>query len=696
MIDKEALRRFAVRGSDLVKVIRDPLVKGDYVGHPFRGNQWTNASGAGYGGASSTPDQDKQAYDLRQQGKSWEEIAKELGYANGGSVRRLAMRHEKRLKDGGEVVIPKPVVPKPDLESDSEVDTTKVADGLSIKRARRLLAQTFGGNIVGALSDAAMNGSQRLDLSAPMTDKEKQIVANMQEAGNLLATAYNAEIAKLSGVDPSKADQLKQEHDALSNELTIIAQERGAMFRAVSEPAMKTITNDHTDEGVAKFGEIATRLIAQFGGMDPDRPSTDYNWSVYLDRRGTQNGRDQIRIGMGTPEADVAQVRQAAETSIKRLARDFANGKITEQELNTILSKPDVLAMRLDSEWVSGDSSRSGIWNELGPEGTENAQRFSHLPYEARVEYHAELVRQAFADRRVKSKMAMANFTNPNAGKYDAIAERAKEVYTLLNGTRNPNGRAEVAQQALNNVLGALGIKTGKAGSIGIMYREGTKGSLEPFATKTWSSGLYSKHKNAQAMRTNIDNLTRLIPREFIRGTESSLYGGQRVDPLNFAIQFGAQRAHAESLYQHTKLKLSAPPKSALDGGVDRGGWGSVLFHEMGHGIENNNPILRHLQAIYWKSRAGSETIQSMRRITGNSGYRSGEIGVKDNWRQAYAGKIYGSGRIGDTATARGSRGQNYEIFTTGLEALAFPHNNVDADHLAFTLALLATATQVK
>jgi hypothetical protein len=200
-------------------------------------------------------------------------------------------------------------------------------------------------------------------------------------------------------------------------------------------------------------------------------------------------------------------------------------------------------------------------------------------------------------------------------------------------------------------------------------------------------------------MRANIDNLTRLIPREFIRGTSSSLYAGQTVSPLNYEIEFGAQRAHAESLNKHTKLKLAAPPTSAQRGEIAKGGWASTLFHEMGHGIENNNPILRHMQAIYWKSRAGTETIQTMRRITGNTGYRSGEIGVKDNWLQGYAGKIYGDHTSrGRTATYSGSRGQNYEIFTTGLEALAFPEaaTRIDADHFAFTLALLASASQVK
>jgi hypothetical protein len=676
----------------------DDVLKGDYVGHPFRGNQWTDASGAGAGGASSTPDQDKQAYDMRQSGKSWEEIAKELGYANGGSVRRLAMRHEKRLKDGGEIVVPKPVVPKPDLESDSETDTSKVADGLSIKRARRLLQQTFGGDLVGALTAAVMNGSKRVDLTAPMTDKEKQMVANMQEAGNLLAAAYKAEIAKLSGVDPAESVKLQAEYDQLNATLDKINNERYAMANGVGEIVQRKITK----VDVGTFGAVAEGLIATHGDLRVIDPNTEASWgTVALGQGWGVDPNRQQSASSGSPEADLIRVHNAAVTSAWQLSRDFANGKINAEQLDSLLNNPQMLAMRQDSEWQSSDG-RTGISNALGGPSRTGDDRYYVLPYDARMQYHAKLVREAFADKSVQRKISAAYLTNPDAPKWQEYQDRATELSEKLKGQSGPEGqRTEHAQQALNNVLNALGVKTGKAGSIGLSFRTGT-GIIQGVGTSTpfeWNEGQYSKHKYDKAMRANIDNLTRLIPREFIRGTGSSLYAGQTGAPLNYEIEFGAQRAHAESLHKHTKLKLAAPPKSAQRGEIAKGGWASVLFHEMGHGIENNNPILRHLQAIYWKSRAGSETIQTMRRITGNTGYRSGEIGVKDNWLQGYAGKIYGGEAYrGRQATNSGSRGQNYEIFTTGLEALAFPEaaTRIDADHFAFTLALLASASQVK
>jgi hypothetical protein len=55
MISKEQLQRFAVRGSNLAPVNRKELIKGDYVGHPFRGNQWADSSGAStVGGETSS------------------------------------------------------------------------------------------------------------------------------------------------------------------------------------------------------------------------------------------------------------------------------------------------------------------------------------------------------------------------------------------------------------------------------------------------------------------------------------------------------------------------------------------------------------------------------------------------------------------------------------------------------------------
>lgn len=53
-LPKVNVARFAIRGSDLIAPTREALLKGDYDGHPFRGNQWSDASGASRGGASQS------------------------------------------------------------------------------------------------------------------------------------------------------------------------------------------------------------------------------------------------------------------------------------------------------------------------------------------------------------------------------------------------------------------------------------------------------------------------------------------------------------------------------------------------------------------------------------------------------------------------------------------------------------------
>jgi len=105
--------------AELDAAMRTAMLKGDYVGHPFRGNQWMDESGVGRGGAGSSPDQDRQAYEMRQAGQTWEAIAASLGYANGGAVRRLAVRHEERLRTEGVRADPQPLPPEPRTEPTS-------------------------------------------------------------------------------------------------------------------------------------------------------------------------------------------------------------------------------------------------------------------------------------------------------------------------------------------------------------------------------------------------------------------------------------------------------------------------------------------------------------------------------------------------------------------------------------------------
>jgi hypothetical protein len=130
-----------------------------------------------------------------------------------------------------------------------------------------------------------------------------------------------------------------------------------------------------------------------------------------------------------------------------------------------------------------------------------------------------------------------------------------------------------------------------------------------------------------------------------------------------------------------TKLKLETVK---LDKEASQA-WRSVALHEMGHAAENGNQWLTQMQYAYWESRRAGESLQNLRTITGNRGYRLNERAAKDKWGEPYAGKVYNQ-----------SRNSSFEIFTMGIEGVFYGGKNLDPEHRAFTLGLLAMSTQVK
>jgi len=60
---------------------------------------------------------DQKALELYESGKTWDQVAQEMGYANGGVARRAGMRHKERQTDKPEPTTPKPettTTPKPE------------------------------------------------------------------------------------------------------------------------------------------------------------------------------------------------------------------------------------------------------------------------------------------------------------------------------------------------------------------------------------------------------------------------------------------------------------------------------------------------------------------------------------------------------------------------------------------------------
>lgn len=98
-----------------------------------------------------------------------------------------------------------------------------------------------------------------------------------------------------------------------------------------------------------------------------------------------------------------------------------------------------------------------------------------------------------------------------------------------------------------------------------------------------------------------------------------------------------------------------------------------TIIHEMGHWLEHKNTRIAKAANAYLEARTKGEVAQTLRRLTGNSGYRSDEIAKKDKFKHPYTGKIYA--RLTDMQARRygypeGLGLRTTEITSMGLEAM--------------------------
>ena len=659
--------RFAWVDDDIM--LASIVQKGDFVGHPFRGNQWSNASGAGLGDTGSSPAQDEQAYNMRQQGKSWESIAKELGYANGGSVRRLAMRHEKLLQDkGGVVPVVKPVVPKPDAVEDSAVDDRTVVDSESIKAARRLLKQTFKGDAIKVLNEAMENTSTN---GGKPSSAELQIIANMVEAGTLLNASLVAETYSLMGLDGKAIAATEAEYQDLVSKQDSRLHDKQKLrikFRA-------SLQSEATKTKVAEQAMLDAQELMKTNAGSDEAGVPKYTPNSWARPKG---GRYHL-VGL---EAEVARVQDQAASTFDTLSREVFSGNMTLDQLKSLAADPTKLYDRLDglgTKFNQDGTKTNFTFNPLNDNGRgyfEAEPFFRQLNMEARTKLLSQTVESYIKSTKFETKFA------GNPALLGSLEIDSDSRLQELKGMRKIEMTSKVEmghrQQALVNVLQAAGIKTVGLKSIPMTF----KGPKTP-----WTGNNVVKNQLREASFTkDYQQLMKFIPQRFADGSVSPRDPRIASDPTSYIIDFKAGRAHAAYQGQGlTLLKLDSPSAGKSGPAPLSSSQHSVLVHEMGHGLENTNPILRHVQYVYWESRRRGEKVKTMRAITGNSGYRSEERGVDDKWGTKYAGKTYSE-----------NRGSNHEIFTTGLEKLLFNTNTADANHISFVLASLALSTQIK
>lgn len=109
-----------------------------------------------------------------------------------------------------------------------------------------------------------------------------------------------------------------------------------------------------------------------------------------------------------------------------------------------------------------------------------------------------------------------------------------------------------------------------------------------------------------------------------------------------------------------------------------------TIIHEMGHWLEHKNPRIAQASNSFLESRTKGEASQSLRKLTGNRGYKANEIAKKDKFDHPYTGKIYPKfteQRLRDYGYPDGSALRCTEITSMGLESMFVdPHKFAQDD----------------
>ena len=161
-------------------------------------DQATHGRGGGVVGAMPKDEQrakEKAVWELHETGKTWEQVAKELGYANGGAARKAGMRHKERLDKEKDTVKPEPDV------SPAKPKVVPKEGSEAIAQAQSIIDEATGGrSVADALADARPAGSMD-----PPTAKEMEITEAVVQAGAVLRAEVSRRIELLGGDNVRKA-----------------------------------------------------------------------------------------------------------------------------------------------------------------------------------------------------------------------------------------------------------------------------------------------------------------------------------------------------------------------------------------------------------------------------------------------------------------------------------------------------------
>lgn len=521
--------------------------------------------------------------------------------------------------------------------------------------AKKILESNFNGDAIAALRDA---GTAFLDentgvflaptgvaVQFPPTDREMRLASQVEEAGKLIDQVVGAELAKLdSGMYP-KRFELDAKIKDLDSKIAESANKKQAYANAVYE----------------KIGVEPSDIEPLMGKINP-----------------LFEGSELARL---TP---VDTVGWAVREGQRAIMNEVASGKMSVEQLSNLTDGDlfQLIATNVTNYRPAQRANALAMYGDTSLHSRLDATGKSSYSREQKNQAYLTVMRQSIAGdfgNTVRAELPkLGDVQQAQKDIQDNFAARAEIKKMVI----TPAQRQEIVKKALRDV----GVEFGKAGQVPV--------ALQGKTQRVGGYGKVTTARNAdetprgRKFQGLIDEAVQMLPKKLWEGSESpfaKVVGTKMATNIELDIKNG--RAHAQKIRTNlgvavtTKLKLESVKLNEEPSQT----WRSVALHEMGHAAENGNQWLTQMQYAYWENRRAGEAVQKLSKLTGNSGYRSQEVAAKDKWSEPYAGKVY-----------RQERNSSFEIFTMGIEGVFYGVKNIDPEHRAFTLGLLALSTQVK
>lgn len=325
--------RFQMRSSHLADLAILKHLAGQH-------DQRTHGAGGMVIGAPTKDEQrakEKAVWELHETGKTWEQVAKELGYANGGAARKAGMRHKERLDKEGETATSKPDTPTP--------ATPKPRSGSPKEQIEQLRQEALGDrDLRAALIDAT-----GVPAGSVPSAKEIEIVQKLTEAGGIARAeidrrldemlspetkALKAEVESLKKLDVEyeavvterdriKADIQKAEFEATRSVARELAVERG-IDPKVMDSIVKRNDKKRDEMGreghVAAVADAADKKYPLPPKTSPDYPEAKAQWDAYATSlSNTLNTAIFSGSNKWQDSPQNAQLKKALEDSVNKM-----------------------------------------------------------------------------------------------------------------------------------------------------------------------------------------------------------------------------------------------------------------------------------------------------------------------------------------------------------------------------------------